>query len=133
MAHFPVKVEFKIRLDRSTALSFLLPEPIKIAINSASDKALLPFNNSFSYMCQKLWFLTHRLAGNSSNLHGVIERYWKDIPSVPLLTDLQPLHSPLTDFEETTYFSAPDWQKGKFLMIKLKNPVTARSIFMDYP
>ena len=38
----------KIRLLKPTADSFLLPEPIKIAINSASLKTLLPFNISFS-------------------------------------------------------------------------------------
>ena len=31
------------------------------------------------FLGQKLWFLTHRLAGNSNNTIGVLERYWKDI------------------------------------------------------
>jgi hypothetical protein len=38
----------KIHLLNPTADSFLLPEPIKIAINSASLKALLPFSINFS-------------------------------------------------------------------------------------
>jgi hypothetical protein len=37
-----------IRLLKSTAVSFLLPDPIKIAINSASLKAFLPLSINFS-------------------------------------------------------------------------------------
>ena len=37
-----------ILFDKPTALSSLFPEPIKIAINSASDKANLPFATNFS-------------------------------------------------------------------------------------
>ena len=38
----------KIRLHSSTALSFLLPEPIKIATNSASLNAAFPLSLNFS-------------------------------------------------------------------------------------
>ena len=38
----------KIRLHKSTALSFLFPEPIKIATSSASLKVNLPLSLSFS-------------------------------------------------------------------------------------
>ena len=49
----------RILLDKSTAVSFLFPDPIKMAINSALDNADFPFNNSFSL-------------GLSSSAHSVI-------------------------------------------------------------
>ncbi len=41
-------MELKIRFESSTAVSFLLPELINMAINSASDSAPLPFESNFS-------------------------------------------------------------------------------------
>ncbi len=55
-----LSIEAKILLDKSTALSFRLPEPIKIAINSASDNADFPFNTNFSL-------------GLSSSAHDLME------------------------------------------------------------
>ena len=43
-----LSIEAKILFDSATALSFLLPEPIKIAINSVSDNAVFPFKSNFS-------------------------------------------------------------------------------------
>jgi len=43
-----LSTDSKIRFESSTALSCLFPEPIKIAINSASESAVIPFRSSFS-------------------------------------------------------------------------------------